>query len=274
MLRSMNDLEDYAIHASDGNIGHLKDFTFDDNAWVIRYLVVDAGAWLSSRMVLISPIGLGAPNWGEKTIPVSITKEQVRNSPAYDVQKPVTKRNEVEYLGYYNYPYYWGGPSLWGNDIYPGRFTTGSGGFNAPPFVLRPPPPQPEDTEADPHTVHALRSGKGLIGTRVVGSDGDIGLIKDLLIDEQSWAIRYLVVKTSGWSQFHQVLIAPKWIKTISWTDTVISIDMSRHDVKGAPHFDSSVTIDRQFEAGLHEHYGQPGYWIVEVGRAEEVHPD
>ncbi len=274
MLRSMNDLEGYAIHASDGNIGHLNDFTFDDKSWVIRYFVVDAGTWLSSRMVLVSPMGIGAPNWGEKTIPVSITKEQVRNSPAYDEQQPVTKHNEVEYLGYYNYPYYWGGPSLWGNDIYPSRFTTGSGGFNAPPFELRPPPPQPEDVEAETHSQHGLHSGKKLIGSRVVGSDGDIGLVKDLLIDERSWAVRYLVVKTGGWSNSVQVLISPKWIKTVNWSDTAISIDMSRQDVEGAPHFDPDVKIDRQFEAGLHEHYGQPGYWIVEVERAEEVHPD
>ena len=274
MLRSMNDLEDYAIHASDGNIGHLKDFTFDDKAWVIRYFVVDAGAWLSSRMVLISPIGIGAPNWGEKTIPASITKEQVRNSPPYDVQEPLTTQSETEYLGYYNYPYYWGGPSLWGHDIYPSRFTTGSGGFNAPPFVLRPPPPQPEEAETELHTQHALRSGKGMIGSLVAGSDGDIGVVKDLLVDEKSWAIRYMVVKTGSWSKSLQVLIATKWIETVNWDDTVVSVDMSRQDVESAPHFDPDVKIDRQFEAGLHAHYGQPGYWIVEVERAEEVHPD
>jgi len=274
MLRSMNDLEGYAIHASDGNIGHLHDFTFDDKDWVIRYFVVDAGAWLSSRMVLISPIGITAPNWGEKTIPVSITKEQVRNSPAYDERKPVTRHNEMEHLGYYNYSHYWGGPSLWGHDIYPNRFTTGSGGFNALPSELRPPPPQPEDVEPEPHAQHGLHSGKGVVGSRIVGSDGDIGLVKDLLIDERSWAVRYLVVKTGSWSKNRQVLIAPKWIKTVNWSDTAMSIDMSRQDVEGAPHFDPDVKIDRQFEAGLHEHYGQPGYWIVEVERAEEVHPD
>src|SRR5271165_1802807 len=107
MLRSRNDLENYAIHASDGNIGHVKDFMFDDKAWVIRYFVVDAGTWMDSRKVLISPIGVGAPNWGEKTIPVAITKVQVKNSPVYDEHKPITQQHEVEYLGYYNYPYYW-----------------------------------------------------------------------------------------------------------------------------------------------------------------------
>jgi hypothetical protein len=48
MLRSMSDLEDYAIGATDGPIGHVKDLFFDDDAWIIRYLVVETGAWLSS----------------------------------------------------------------------------------------------------------------------------------------------------------------------------------------------------------------------------------
>lgn len=52
MLRSMNDLEDYAIRATDGIIGQVKDFYFDDEALVIHYLVVDTGTWLSSRKVL------------------------------------------------------------------------------------------------------------------------------------------------------------------------------------------------------------------------------
>jgi hypothetical protein len=62
MLRSMKDLENYAINATDGLIGRIKDFYFDDDAWVIRYLVVDTGSWLSSRKVLISPISVCQPD--------------------------------------------------------------------------------------------------------------------------------------------------------------------------------------------------------------------
>ena len=61
MLRSMSDLQGYAIAATDGDIGHVTDFYFDDEAWVIRFLVVDTGSWLSSRKVLISPIAIGHP---------------------------------------------------------------------------------------------------------------------------------------------------------------------------------------------------------------------
>jgi len=59
----------------------VKDFHFDDEAWAIRYLVVDAGSWLSSRKVLISPIAAGKPDWDNEQLPVSLAREQVKQSP-------------------------------------------------------------------------------------------------------------------------------------------------------------------------------------------------
>ena len=89
MLRSQTDIENLAIHATDGPIGLVKDLYFDDDAWAIRYLVVDAGSWLISRKVLISPISFQKPNWDDKTLPVLLTQDQVKNSPDFDSDKPV-----------------------------------------------------------------------------------------------------------------------------------------------------------------------------------------
>ena len=72
MLRSMNDLEGYAIRATDGDIGHVKDFYFDDDAWVVRYLVVATGTWLSSRKVLLSTVAIGTKNLMQKMLAVQI----------------------------------------------------------------------------------------------------------------------------------------------------------------------------------------------------------
>ena len=119
MLRTAKDLENYAINATDGPIGHVKDFYFDDDAWVVRYLVVDAGSWLNSRKVLISPMSVHQPTWQERTLPVSLTKEQVKKSPVIDTDKPVSRQNEEQTLGYYGYPYYWGGAGIWGDGLYP-----------------------------------------------------------------------------------------------------------------------------------------------------------
>ncbi len=264
MLRTMNDLEDYAIRATDGTIGHVKDFYFDDEMWVIRYLVVDTGTWLLDRRVLISPIAIDHPNWTEKILPVSITKEQVKNSPEIDTQKPVSRQHEIRYLGYYGYPYYWGGAGLWGGGLYPNIMMPGDVGF-----ASTPPAAQSEVQKAyvraeaarheneDPH----LRSCKAVEGYHIQATDGDIGHVQGLLVEEETWAIRYLIVDTSNWWLGHKVLIAPQWIQDVSWSDATVSVNLTRQAVKDAPPYDSAAQLDRKQETGIHEHYGRPGYW-------------
>ena len=198
MLRSMKDLDGLAVEATDGAIDHVKDFYFDNSAWVVRYLVVETGSWLSSRKVLISPISMGHPDWGAKTLPVSITKEQVKNSPEIDTERPVPRQHETEYLGYYGYPLYWGGGGLWG--------------------------------AGDPH----LRSCQAVIRYHIHATDGDIGHAQGYLVDDETWAIRYVVVNTSDRWLGHEVNIAREWIKDVCWSDASITVDRTREAVKDA----------------------------------------
>ena len=240
MLRSMNDLEGYAIRATDGTIGHVKDFYFDDQAWVIRYLVVDTGTWLSSRKVLISPIAIGRPDWAEQVLPVSITKEQVKNSPDVDTDKPVSRQHEIDYFGYYGYPFYWGGAGIWGGGLYPDMMMPDYAGFESTSYG--------EDQEGegahaaqhqhdDPH----LRSCKAVMDYHIEATDGDIGHVQGMLVDEETWAIQYLIVNTSNWWLGHQVLIAPQWIKDVSWSDATVSLNLTRQAVKEAPLYNSAA---------------------------------
>src|ERR1035438_5757273 len=112
MLRSMKDLESYTVGATDGIIGRVADFYFDDDQWVIRYLVVALGEEPPHRKVLISPISIGQPNWSGKILNVSLTQVQVKNSPDIDTDKPVSRQQEMGYLGYFGYGTYWGGGGL------------------------------------------------------------------------------------------------------------------------------------------------------------------
>ena len=174
MLRSMKDMEDYTIGATDGSIGRVKDFYFDDQAWVIRYLIVATGDESPQRKVLISPISIGRPNWSEKIFPVSLTRAQVRKSPDIDTDKPVSRQHEMGYLGYYGYGTYWGGGGLWGAGIYPDELQAGL---------------QNEVSGADARhpgdDVH-LRSGNEIMRYYVHASDGDLGHVQGLIVDEFS----------------------------------------------------------------------------------------
>lgn len=263
MLRNLNDLEGLALHATDGDIGSIKDFYLDDEAWVIRYLVVETGNWLATRKVLVSPMSLGQSDSTEKKLSASITREQVMNSPDVDTDKPVSRQHEIDYLGYYAYPLYWGGTGLWGDRTHPNMIM--------PEFVSTPTFVQPEvddilagDAPIQRADDHHLRSCNTLLGYHVHATDGDIGHVQGLLVDDATWAIRYLVVNTSNWWMGHQVLIAPEWIHDVSWADGMVSLDLARQKVKEAPPYDSAFKVDRMHEVSVYKHYGSMAYWVKE----------
>jgi hypothetical protein len=257
MLRSATDLQDYAMDAKDGVIGHVKDFYFDDHSWVIRYLVVNTGSWLAGRRVLISPIALGKPKWGDKLLPVMLTKEQVRNSPDIDADRPVSRQQEQAYNGYYGYPYYWGGIGIWGGGYYPGYLQAGLGQEERPSDYEAVREHRARAEGEDPH----LRSCQAVTGYHIDAIDGEIGHVAGMLIDEQSWAIRYLVVDTSNWWGGHQVLIAPEWISNVRWDSRQVAVGLTRQAVRDSPMYRSTDDLNRSSESGLYAHYGRLGYW-------------
>jgi hypothetical protein len=255
MLRNVKGLRGYAIRATDGVIGAVDDLYFDDEDWAIRYLVADAGSWLTDRKVLISPLALGHPDWMGQQLPVSLTMAQVQRSPDIDTRKPVSRQHEAAFLGYYGYPSYWEGAGLWGMGAYPGSLTT-EGQIEENMRVRRHPAKRtPEDSH--------LRSCSTVIGHHIHATDGEIGHVDDMLVDDRTWAIRYLVVDTANWWGGHQVLIAPQWIDGVSWADATVSVDLTRHAIQVAPPFDRAAQLDRLEEQAIFEHYGRPGYWTT-----------
>ncbi len=259
MLRNVTDLRGYAIRATDGVIGRVDDVYFDDEDWAIRYLIVDAGGWLSGRRVLISPIAVGHPDWLGQLLPVSLTKAQIKGSPDIDTQKPVSRQDEADYFRYYAYPYYWGSGGLWGMGAYPGSLTT----EDRVEAAMKAHTPSAAHSSAASH----LRSCNAVMGLHLHAADGEIGHVEDFLVDERTWAIRYLVVDTSNWWGGHRVLIAPRWITAISWGDRMISVDVTREAVKSAPAYDSASHLDRQQEQSIFEHHGRPDYWTTKAVR-------
>jgi hypothetical protein len=89
--------------------------------------------------------------------------------------------------------------------------------------------------------------------------------VQGLLVDEETWAIRYLIVDTSNWWLGHLVLIAPQWIQKVSWSDNTVSVDLTRQSVKNAPAYDAAAQLNREQEVNIFKHYGHPGYWDDEA---------
>ena len=112
----------------------------------------------------------------------------------------------------------------------------------------------PDPREGKPDDCH-LRSSNAVIGHHIEAKDGEIGHVKDLLVDDHTWAIRYLIVDTSNWWGGHHVLVAPRWIRDVSWSEAKVSVDLTRQAVQYAPEYDSTAQFDQQWERRVDEYY-------------------
>jgi sporulation protein YlmC with PRC-barrel domain len=248
MLNQAKTLKGYKLHSLDGEIGKIKEFYFDDQYWTIRYLVADTGNWLMDRQVLISPHALVAVNKEEQNIVIDLTKKQIEGSPSLDSDKPVSRQFEEVYYSYYRWPTYWAGPYMWG--YYP--------------YIMRNPEKPKELIKAkkvwDPH----LRSTHNVSGYHVQAPDGEVGHVEDFVIDDETWAIRYLVINTHNWGEGKKVLISPRWIERVSWPEEKVFVNLSRGTIKQSPEYREGAPLSRDYEADLHRHYNQQGYWVDE----------
>jgi uncharacterized protein YrrD len=222
----LNRLRGGPVHALDGDIGTVVDFYFDDDTWTVRYVVVDTGKWLRGRQVLIPLWALHTPDWDQMRIPVRITRDQVKRSPNVpdvDTHEPVSRRAEIAALTYYRYPFYWGGPLLWGTAPSPGLAA------DIPPSTAYVPP-----IDENQHETH-LRSCREVTGYHIQARDGEIGHVDDFVIDAETWGIRHLLIDTSNWIGGRSVLMSPNSIKRVSWSQRVVEVSVSREAVAHSP---------------------------------------
>jgi hypothetical protein len=110
--------------------------------------------------------------------------------------------------------------------------------------------------DGDPH----LRAAAAVTGSRIQASDGDIGHVENLLVDDQDWSIRYLIVDTRNWWPGKHVLIVPGAVTEVSWTHHTMRLDVSERTVRTSPVWDPLVPTDQDYERRLHSHYGWGGY--------------
>lgn len=249
MLYSARDLRGYSIQATDGDIGEIYDVYFDDESWTVRYVVVETGNWLFNRRVLLSPASFGRPDQEKDSFPVSLTRQQVQDSPDVDLEKPISRTKEHELHTYYGWPAYWVG----GGPIMPG----------AAPIITDVDQEQTEsvavaqEQEVETH----LRSAREVSGYRIQASDGEIGHVQDFILDDETWDIRYVVVDTRNWWMGKEVLVAPQWIQGVDWDLQKVFVDLTRESIRNSPEYENLNTISRDYEEKLYEYYKRRSYW-------------
>lgn len=257
MLRSFNHIRGYAIHASDGEIGSLRDLYFDDLSTAVRYFVVDTGTWWPGKRVLLAPAAIGGVDAERREIVTGLTRRQVEDSPPVETEKPVSRQQEMELHTYYGWQPYWAVPPMvgslapfWGPATPATAYPRSGDSRVAEEVAAR------ERERSDPH----LHSAREVEGYHVAATDGEIGHVEDFLIDDRDWAIHLLSIDTGNWLPGRKVVISPAWLRGIDWTEQRILVDLSRRQIEDSPEYDPALTPDEGYMAQLAAHYGRPWY--------------
>lgn len=270
MLQVISALKGFSVEASDGAIGTVSDFLFDDSTWKVRWLVVDTGKWLTGRKLLVHPSAIGQPDHGSHQLTVALTKGQVKDSPDIATDEPVSLQMQSDLYGYYGWDPMWGG-GMYGMGMY-GVGMFGGGMYGGATGGIAPPLSKPgyagangaggadrgkiDRRDGDPH----LRSTTEVTGYHIRATDGNIGHVEDVLVDSTSWGVRYLIVDTSNWWFGQHVVMSPYAVKDVDWSDRHIGLDLSRDQIKSSPSWSPADEVEGKFERRLHSHYGWPGY--------------
>lgn len=249
MLWNASKIKGYTVAATDGDIGTVSDLLFDDDSWRIRWLMVNTGTWFTERKVLLPTSSLGHADLQAEKFSVKLTRQQVKDSPDVDTQRPVSRQAESDIFGYYGWSPYW-------DD---GFYAGGYGSGMTAPIVTPMPDAQRIERDAveaqhrneDPH-LHSFDSVEGYY---INTTDGDIGHVEDMLVEENDWSIHYLVVDTRNWWPGKKVLISPNSAQDINWANETVSLSVDRERVKNSPEYDEATIVDRAYEDRFNAYY-------------------
>jgi PRC-barrel domain protein len=233
MLRSANKIIGHRLNAVDGEIGRAADFLLDEKNWVLRYLVVDTGPWLSKRRVLISPVALNKADWtSRRMVLTGTTREQVKTAPALDGDAPLTREHEVDLSHHYGW------------DV------CGLGGYPADAGAA----PMP-DLDSPKLAERHLGSVKELLGFGIVAEDGRVGHVEDFIVDDDTWSLRYVVIESRNWLSGRKILLSTDQIARVNWADRQVEVAAPAAQIEGGPVYDPAAPVyDRvdepSFDAG------------------------
>ncbi|MGD8569715.1 MAG: PRC-barrel domain-containing protein, partial [Gammaproteobacteria bacterium] len=233
-----DDLRKYRLIAADGEIGSINDIFFESEGWRIRYLLVDTGKWLNSRKILISPIAIGMIHEQDKSIDIELTKWQLASSPALADSKNITRQYEERYFRHFSWTPYWQAaesdryavPAFMGKSSHTGSATWGHDHRN---------------------NLHSELEIKAFNIESRDNKAGNVGVVKQLVIDSYYWMVRYLLADTRDWLPSDSVLLSPDWIYDVDWAGNHVSVDLDRDVIRSAPSYDQVKNITRDDERAL-----------------------
>ena len=213
------------VVASDGSLGALGNLIFLPASWDIRYLSITTGRVLPPRRVFLSPRVVDRLDWARGSIRVRVTVAQADKMPEPKSELP-SPHEEQELIAYFGWPPY-------------------------------------RETPTSLVTEHMPRlwGTQSLLEYGVAAEDGDVGYVQDIIFDDESWKIRYLVVDLGSRVSGRRILMSPEWIREMDWESRVVRSGLITAQLESGPAFDPRVPINRDDEERLYDYYGRPKYW-------------
>ena len=235
MLRNLKSVMRHVLVTTDGKLDGCRDFLFDDRDWVVRYVVADTRRWRPGRKVLLSPMVLGRPDWESRHIPVMLSKAEIETSPDLAEDAPVSKAYETRWHEHYGFAPYWGASRI---------------GSSAARHIVE----NEVDAEHEEHLCSVAEVGD----YHVLARDGRAGRVVDFIVDDETWAIRWLAVGTRRWPSRRDVLIEPRSVTAIRWADRDVFVDLTKRALAECPEYDPDAPVNRATATLLWDYGGRP----------------
>lgn len=242
MKRNLKEFLRYHVKAKDGPEGKIKDFLFDEDSWIVRYIDSDFGKWFRSNRILVPQVFIDEPKWEEKIFPIRLDKKTIEKGPHIEDHMPVSREYETQLVQHYQLEPYW-----------PYTYAPPSAGsLFFPPRPLGIPPKTIDEKEVK----SKLRSFQEVEGYNAIAKDKELGFIEDLIVDDHDWQIVYAVIDfTKLLPMSKKVLISIEGMKEISYVEHKVVLSLDPEKLKEAPHYDPDKILSKQDEKDLYDFF-------------------
>lgn len=239
MKRSIKTVSGFSIETRDKTKGKIKDLLFDEIQWIVRYIEADFGTFFRNKRVLIPKAFFELPDRKGTHLPIALRDGEISKCPDIDHHLPVSRQYEKALYKHYGTNPYW-----------PTANMGLSGGFYPPRPII------PRGNSAEEKIDSVLRSFKEVEGYQIHATDGRLGHLEDLVVDEKDWQIAYGVVDTSNWMPWSKKVMVPLVaMEGINYMSREVNLRMDIESIRNAPEYNPSEPINPEYEEGIRDFF-------------------
>jgi sporulation protein YlmC with PRC-barrel domain len=110
-----------------------------------------------------------------------------------------------------------------------------------------------------------LRNASVIKGYTIAATDGRIGTVSDILFDDSSWRVRWVVVDTGNWLPGRTVLLPLSALGRLDENGSEFAVKLTMQQIKDSPGSDTDRPVSRQIESNIYSYYGWQPYWGTDM---------